>query len=536
MTAPLPAVPRLGLGLIAALALPLPAAAQAAPSLWDLIKPDRIVARMVQSGIMALRSQFDVVYGGISVSPLTGTVTLTDVKAWPKVPWPVDSVCSVSFDRITIHATPVDEVDLVRVKLLTSGAKATLDCLPPPARGAASMLSIDEMSLSRLTMDVDYRISTAGASTHLFALADGLASVTVNSDFDYLWFDGSQNMDHPKPVAILKSARLSLENLGAWDKVKPMLPPPVVDPAQSDQMIDHFFEGMLGTSQPGGTEPSAQREPFIASAKSAWSAFLADPKELVLETGFDPAAPRYLNLMDWNDSPDPMLDDLEPRMGLAPAARSAILPTALIQKALDTPDQLSDDERLQVGTAFATGTGAPRDVATALSLLAPLADAGNGDAALALARAQETRDPAAAYHDALLAASASAAGAAGLLDRLERVLPFDKVLEQQGSLLDGIQRSTDPLASIALIRNEAAMRLTGNGRSRSYAEAELWALIGAAAGDAECQDILDEIDEKIRYAGADAQTTWAAQEQASVELARQAWVGFDLPTTFGTGN
>ena len=534
-TAPHPAPrrrPRLALTLAGALALPvLPVQAQAAPSLWDLISPDRILSRIIQSGIMSLRTQFDVVYGGITVAPLTGTVTLTDLRAWPPVAWPVDNGCDVRAGRLTLRSVPVDEIDMVRVKVQMTGASAGLDCLPPPMRGVAQSLGIDRVALSRVTMDADYRISTATAATHVYALADGLGSVSLDSDFDYLWFNGRDDMQHPKPVAILKSARLSIENLGAWEKIAPMLPPPVSDPAQSDDIVDAFFQGAL-PPPPEGVSPSDQRAELIASAKTAWRAFLADPKTLVLETGFDQSSPRLLNVLAWNKGPDPVLDDLQPRVAVTAAATRALLPTALIQKALETPDQLSDDERLQVGTAFASGTGAPRDLATAATLLGPLADAGNGDAALPLAMAMESGDPETAYALALTAAAADAPGAAGLLDRLERALPFATVLTLQGKAVAGVDHPTAALASVATIRAEAAKRLTGTGATRSYATAELWALLGAAAGDSESADMLDEIDQKVRYGGADAAAVWQTQHTEAVDLARQAWVGFDLPTTF----
>ncbi|MCR8723473.1 hypothetical protein [Frigidibacter sp. ROC022] len=518
-------------GLVA-LGLAGPAAAQQQKTtLLDLISPDRIVARMMQMGIMSLRTQMDLTYGAISASALTGSVTLTDIKAWPLVDWEIEEGCAITIDRLTLRTVPLDELDLVRIKAQATGAEATLDCLPPEARAGGAMLGIDKVALSRMTVDLDYRISTAGAKAHVYALADGLAAISADVDLDYIWMDGTRRMDDPEPVVFLNSASLKLENLGAWEKLSPMVPPPMLDAAQFGPMIDQGLNGMLGLA-PGEPVPPALAE-FSASAKEAWSAFLADPRSLVLETGFPNGAARYLNLMDWEGSLDTMLSDLEPHMALRTQPARSMLPVALISKALDAPDTLDLDERVTVGTAFATGIGAPRDLATAETLLGPAVDAGNGSAALVLARAVETRDPEKAYALALLAAERGTEGAAGVLDRIEAALPFAKVLELQGVLVEGIEHPVEALEQLTSVRDEASKRMTGKGRTRSYEVAALWAMIGSAAGDQECADILAEIDEKVRLAGPDAADVWAAQEANAVELARGAWVGFDLPSSFG---
>jgi hypothetical protein len=382
---------------------------------------------------------------------------------------------------------------------------------------------------------MDYRISTSALTTHLHAVADGLAAVSLDTDFDYVWIDGSKDMDNPDPVVFLNSARLTLENLGAWEKLSPMMPPQMLDAAQVSTFVTAALDEMLGSPAPGES-PSPARADLVASAQEAVAGFLADPRRIVLETGFEPGEARFLNLKDWDLTPEKALDDLEPRLSLLPQPARALLPVALVSKALDTPDLLSEDERLRVGTALAAGVGAPRDLASAESLLGPAVDQGSGAAALVLARAFESRDPEKAYALALHAAESGAPGAAGTLDRIEAALPFARVLELQAVLVEGVEHPVDALEQLTSVRDEAAKRMSGNGRSRSYATAALWALIGSAAGDAESADILAEIDEKVRLGGAEAAAVWAAQEAGAVELARGAWIGFDLPSSFGGVN
>src|SRR5690606_28479672 len=132
-----------------------------------------------------------------------------------------DGNCVIAIDRLTVRTAAVDEVDLVRVKAQASGATAPVSCLPPEAQQGTGMVGVERLTLSRLTMDFDYHISTSAATMHLYGRADDLAAVTATADFSYLWMDGREDMEEPKPVAILREARLTVENLGLWEKVQP---------------------------------------------------------------------------------------------------------------------------------------------------------------------------------------------------------------------------------------------------------------------------------------------------------------------------
>lgn len=516
-------------------ASPSAALAQTPPvTIWDLFTLERMTTWFVQFGMMSLRSQVDLVYDGISVSPFTQAVTLTGFRAWPDVDWARQEECVVAFDRLVVRGAPIDDLDRIRLKLQATGGSASLACLPPEPRQMLSATGLTELRLARATFDLDYRVSSSAALVRLHALADDLAAVTLTADFDYLWFNARHSYENPEAVALLKSGRLEVENLGGWERVRPMLPPMVTDPALAGQVIARTLIEEMPVA--GGMQPSPMRKVLAASATDAWAAFLAEPERLVLETGFDPAEPRALDFLAWELGPDVVLDDLEPRLALVPSSARAMLPVALLAQALEGGEGLTEAERLAVGMAFATGSGAPRDLTAARTLLGEAAGAGDGAAALALAQALATQDPEAAYGLALAAAAAGEAGAAGLLDRIEGALPLARVLALQEAAAGDQAPDPDALSRITRVRAAAAMRLTGSGMTRSYADAAYWALIGAAAGDGESADILAEIDELARRAGPEAMAAWGEKEAIAAARAREDWVGLNLPAALGAAH
>lgn len=148
---------------------------------------------------------------------------------------------------------------------------------------------------------------------------------------------------------------------------------------------------------------------------------------------------------------------------------------------------------------------------------------------MAIANALAVSAPETAYRQAL---AAGKAGAASQLDRLENTLPFERVLALQEEVSGSDTHSVDVPMSVAEIREQAAMRLSGQGQARSYAVATLWAVLAKAAGDPEAADILADIDELVRLSGTGAQGAWARYAPGASDLAMKAWIGQDLPTRY----
>ncbi len=521
-------------------ALPGSSPAQDRTTLLDMISLDRVVQSFVQTGIMALRTQLDLKYGDMAVDLRTGKITLTDVQAWPLPDWDSDGTCEVNIKRITLRSGAVDEVDRLRAKAQIIGASFPKSCLPPDAAGPLEMLSLETITIPRMTADIHYGVAASDAVVRIYAELTDVAAVDLTAKFAYVWVDGRNDMEEPDPVVFLDSATLTVENRGAWTALKGMLPPPFVDPAQAGLVIEGAIGGVLADMNRGSAPEDATGDPsalndaqraFLASVVETWPAFLNAPEVLVLQT--DMASDTYLDFEAMEDDPREAFAALQPLMSLAPAQRAQMLPVSLLNDAMgDGASFLSDDDRLRAGTALMSGNGAPRNLKAGMGLLAPLAEAGNGAAAMAMAEALADSAPETAYRWALAAGKAGESGASARLDRLENALPFERVLALQEEVSGGDTHSLDALTSIAGIREQAAMRLSGQGQARSYAVASLWAVLATAAGDPEAADILADIDERVRLSGDGAQAAWAPYAQGASDLAMKAWISQDLPARY----
>lgn len=519
-----------------ALALPGLAAAQSgAPTLLDLFSLDRLMQRVLQSGIMALRTQMDLKYGDMRVDLRTGAVTLTDVKAWPLPDWDGGGDCEVGIDRLTLRSAAIDQVDRIRIKARIVGLTFPDVCLPPEPREALALLGTDRITMPWMTFDLDYGVAASDATLRLFADVDDVAAVDLTAHAAYIWVDGREDMEEPDPVIFLDSATLTVENKGAWAALQPMVPPPftsdgagmVVEGAIGQALLDMNREAAGEGADTGLTE--AQRD-FVRSISTAWPAFLANPETLVLQTTID--GDTFLDFKAMEDDPREVFATLRPQLALAPARSGAMLPAALLQQAMGDASQMSDDDRRRIGTALLSGEGAPRNADLGLELMTPLAEAGDARAAAAIADAFATADPAIAYRWALRAGASGAEGAAARLDRLETVLPMDRALDIQAEVSGEVGNPGKPPASVAEMRGMALARLSGSGAPRSYAHAAFWASLAAAAGDPEAAGALEELDERMRLSGPDAAQAWSGAEARAARAALDYWIGADLPSRF----
>ncbi len=515
----------------AAIAALLPAAlhAQDRPSLWDMFSLDRIVQGALQSGIQMLRTQMDLKYGDLSVDLLRGRMVLSDIEAWPFLDWDEAGDCRVRIDRLSLLGTPFDRVDRMTATLRLSGLEVPPACLPPDMRATLAAAGRDEVRVPRLTLDLDYGMPRSDAVVRLFADVDAVATFDVTADFAYLWFDGRDDMENPEPVMFLRSAILAVENRGLWDQLTPMIPPPFLGPEAGQAvsgMLSTMLVGANADADAANIVLNAEQKAFVDSAGAAWAAFVARPETLVLETGIDGDV--YVDVEAFEKDPRAFFEALRPRAALAPARLTNVLPAALLRRAMEDP-AASDEDRRRAGVALITGKGAPRALQAGMALLRPLAEAGDGAAALVVARALQVTAPEEAYTWALRAGAAGEAGAAALLDRLERDLPLARVLALQAEGGAGAGAGGNVPETVAGLRAAAVSRLSGQGAARDYALAAMWASLAAAAGDPESADMLEEIDTLVRLSGDAGRRAWAEAETRHAEIATRLWVERDLP-------
>lgn len=524
---------RLATTALVAAALPGLAAAQEGPGFLELITPNRLLQSLAQTGIMALRTQLDLKYGAMTIDVRTGRVTLTDLHLWPLPEWDEEGDCEISADRVTFKSSGLAELERIRVGLLAEGVAVAQACFPPDAGEGFAMLGIDAVEAPRINAEVVYHIPSSAAEIHAHAAVDGVATVDATADFSYVWVDGRDDMEEPDPVMYLRRATLTAENDGLWQALKPMLPPEftsdnagaVIEGVLREGLADLNREARDADGDPGQLTETQQE--FLASVVAAWPAFLASPETLVAETRIDGDV--YLDLAAIEDDPRELFEALRPVVALAPASVTELLPAALLSQAMGAEAAaMPEADRRRVGLALVTGRGAPRNLAAGITLLAPLAEAGDGEAAMAMSAAVEARAPAEAYRWALLAGAAGAEGAAARLDALERELGLAPALRVQAQVAGGAPE-IGTLGSIAEIRDRAAARFSGLGMSRSLGHAALWAMLGAAAGDAESAAILAEIDARVAAAGKPGRAAWAEIEARASAAAMEAWLAQDMP-------
>ncbi len=518
----------------AALCALVPAAglAQDRVSWWDVITIDRVVQSFLNSGIAMIRTQMDLQYGDLAVDLRRSRITMSEIKAYPLLDWDPDGDCVIAVGRIGLRATPIQAADRISFRGRVAGLKVPMACFPEDVRVGLEMAQLNGVNIPRLTFDVDYGMPKSDAMVRLYAEVTDLATVDASADFTYFWFDGRRNMENPKPVWFLDQATLAVENGGAWAALEPVLPPSLTGETAQEAAAD-MLTGLLtdlnrSAWQTEDASLNPEQEAFRASAAAAWASFVADPDTLVLETAIDGDV--FLDFEAMESDPREAFAALGPVVSLTPARLEDALPSKLVGRALgEELSDLSDAQRLDVGRALITGTGAPRNIAAGMEILAPVADAGGGEAALLMAEALAATAPQEAYLWALKAGAAEQPGAVAMLDRLEDGLPFAQVLKVQADLSGNDNHPGAALESIAGIREQAVMRMTGDGLARSYGIAAMWAMLAKAAGDPEAADILQEIDELVALEGAEARAAWAETEAGYADLAMQVWVGQDLP-------
>lgn len=501
----------------------------AQPSLWALLNPDLIVQRALQSGMMTLRSQFDLTYGVMDVDLNGSRIGISDIRAWPLFDWENGWECEIAIDHVSVRAAPLNRPDLIRLNLRASGVSVPSTCLPPAQQQGLRNVGLTGISAPLVSIDINYDVASAGAEMSMNAEIDGFAALGLDAEMDYLWFAIPQDGGDPEPVVLLDRASLSVENLGGFAALSQMAPPQVQDPQQSPLLLEGMIGGML-VEMNKGAALTPDQSAFLKSVKTVWPQFLQTRARLVLETQIASGEAQYLDFNGYASDPARIFADLKPVLAVAPAAVNNILPTTLLQQALSGElEGLSDADILRAGTAFVSGLGAPRNARIGAALLQSLAEKGNVEASFKLAETLEASAPEAAYDLALRAAASGQIGANAILNRLEARLPFQILLDRQFDVASGLTLPAGVSDSVYGLRTAARMFHLGQNASRSYPHAYYWALSGAAAGDTASSAILEDLDRWAEARSPEDRALWDQRVDEVSARASRDWISAGMP-------
>ena len=502
--------------------VPPPPPAAGLPSMAE------VVAGILRSAVPYASMVVDLRYGSMQADPRRGAITLHDLRVNGLG---AASRCTVTLGRLDLSGLALLPADRTEARLEASDLKIANNCFGANAATIGVATGGDSIAVSTLTLDLTQHLNTGAVLADLELSAPGVARIEASGDFDYLALtlpsvlkemaaaaeddddpaatddsaddtadgtDAADGQDDDTPEVglrgTLRAAHLTVEDLGLFQRLKPLLPPEALTPEAID--------GALITAEPG-----SPRRPYEEALSGAVKAFIAQPGLVTAEVR--PATPITFDTLAWL-SPDEALTAFAPRFVNGPASPAVAL--------IADPAAAGTDARA-TGLAFARGEGVPRNPRRAVELLAPLAE--DGEVALALADLTAATDPAAAYGHAQKAAAEGVAGGLAALDRIEAGLPTAALLAAQPA-------ATTPLpdtafASVAAMRDAALGYETGVGMPRSYALAWRLGSLAAAAGDGPSRSLLDRLE--ARFKGDPA---WAATRDGAADQAAQDWTAQGL--------
>lgn len=503
----------------------LPGHAQDIADWSDFISPRRVLGALAQYGVVAIRTQTDFTYGGLSLDPVENRATIYDVVMHPQIGRGQN--CGITIDRLTVKGAPWSELTSLRVTLGLSGLTISPGCLPAEAGPALNILQLRSLSVPQSAIDLRYDLPSGRAEVLVNGMVESVGAVTLEARFDYLAAGPSGRYGgDPMPVAKLASARLQVEDGGAWSRFVPLIPAEFSDPAGGPARIAQFLRLQRGQIvRPGALEAGgAAYDAFVTSIEETLGDFLANPSRLVVETGFDPATSVRLDFDAYDRDMARVFADLQPVASVRVVTAPDLPSLAQLAAALKSPDQVSEPVRRALGLALLSGEGLPKNRSAGIELLSTLPDGAHGAQALAIAQALATDSPEEAYAAALKAAQGGAAGALALLDELEPRLSAKDLFRLQGGL-EGME--PDMPNTVLALRDRAVGHFDGKA-GRSYILAAYWARLAAAAGDRASAHLLDDIADRLAALGRGSE--WRAEDAKAADRALTDWVALDLPT------
>ena len=439
--------------------------------------------------------------------------------------------CAARADAVEIFSPAHIDISKGRIEIV--GLDLPLACLPPDPQGMSLAAGYERLQAPSLAIDFDYRSGSSALNLAVSGVVHDAVALESAMEFAYFWFqtpggvlgdtysDGDGDGDFgggpdAEPVADLAFAEIAISDIGLLERAGPMLGAMIGGFETVPPMVEGMILQQLG----------ADGQVFAGEMRGAVEAFLAGEEKLVLTVA--PQAPIRLSPELFED-PAILFAALQPNASGRVAAENALVDRALLDAALND-GELTDEDRLTLGAALATGVGAPLAPAAARGILAPLADAGHAEAALISSQSYGAEEVEEAYALALIAAAGGADGALARLDRLEARMPFDLIASAQQIVSEAapgdIEAQLDAAfenGDLTALRQIATRLDRGVGVPRNYADAYFLATLAAAGGDRGAAALRDRIDARLSRRGAGS-TGWADARSAASTDALREWV------------
>ena len=502
----------------------LPAPAQEIVKWSDFIGPRQVMGALVQYGVVAIRTQTDFTYSGLSFDPAENRATIYDVVMRPQMGF--SQRCQIKASRITVKGVRWSELTALRLSIGLSGLTLSPGCLPAEAGNVLNILQIREISVPQSSIDLRYDLPSGRAEVMVNSMVDSVGAVALQAQFEYLSLGPAEEYyGDPTLVANLSSARLQVEDAGAWLRLAPLIPAEFTDPAGAPTRVAQILrlqrEQILGAQ--ASTPGVAAYNAFVSSIEASLAGFFSNPSRLVVETGFDPISPVRLNFEAYGQDIAQMFADLQPIVGVQALAKRDLRQLTELATALQNPYQVPEATRRTLGLALLSGEGVPENRSAGLKLLSSLPESVDGSEAIVIARSLATDRPKEAYAAALRAAERGLAGASTLLDELEPRLSARDLFRLQAGL-DTI--ASDAPETVSELRHRAAEHFDGKA-GRSYVLAAYWARLAAAAGDGASDLLLDDIADRLTALGMARE--WQVEDAKAADRALADWIELDIP-------
>lgn len=517
-----PIIRYLTTGTALAALLTTSAMAEPAPASNSMFSPSNIVAGVLRMAVSYGRMIADIRYDALEVDPMRGELVMRELTVAGLGP---HANCRVSLGRMRVSGISIWGAEDSRVRLDAADISVANNCFGANAAMIGMVTGGDVIPVSDLAIDMRQSMGRGALVADIEINSPDIARIEGTANFDYVSyvapgilkemvndeqsslltdpeaddFPGSEDDDMTDSTpemglrGTLRSAHLSVENLGVWERMQPMIPPGMLDSATIDNIV---------SAEPG-TELHGIEQDLADAAK----AFIAEPTRVTAE--IRPDQPIAFDSTEWKTPQDAAT--------LFKPGFTNALPTPPIALIADPAED--DEDPRALGLALARGQGVPQNINRAIELLTPMQD--EGEVALALADLKTASDPAAAYAHALTAAETGTPGALSMLDRIEARLPTADLLAAQPAADSDLPDSV--FTSAVALRDAALAREEGDGAPRSYALAWRLASLAAAAGDSPAQSLMARLD--ARFGG---EPTWIETRDEAADLAMSDWSEQDL--------